>query len=75
MITLKLDIPKTASVDESELKISLATKLYERGKLTLGQSAKLAGLSKRSFIEILGIYGVSLFSDSVEDLLSDIKNA
>lgn len=75
MITLTLDIPKTASVDESEIKISLASKLYERGKLTLGQSAKLAGLSKRAFIEILGVYGVSLFSTSVEDLLNDIKNA
>ncbi len=70
-----LDIPQTTALDESELRISLASKLYERGKLTLGQAAKVAGLSKRAFIEILGIYGVSLFSNSVDDLLSDIKNA
>ncbi len=75
MLTLTLDIPQTRAIDESELRISLASKLYERGKLTLGQAAKVAGLSKRAFIEILGLYGVSLFSSSVEDLKNDIKNA
>ena len=53
----------------------LAAKLYEQGKLTLGQSAKVAGLSKRAFIEILGVYGVSVFSTSIDDLLKDIENA
>jgi len=41
----------------------------------LGQAADLAELSKRAFIEILGMYGFSLFSKSEEDLLSDIANA
>jgi hypothetical protein len=35
----------------------------------------MAGVSKRTFIELLGKYGVSIFSDSVDDLHSDIKNA
>lgn len=72
---MTLDIPQTKAIDESELRLSLASKLYERGKLTLGQAAKVAGLSKRAFIEMLGLYGVSLFSSSVEDLDNDIKNA
>jgi hypothetical protein len=45
------------------------------GTLSSGQAAELAGLSKRSFIEMLGKYGVSVFSTSVEDLESDIANA
>lgn len=73
--TKSLDVPQSFSLDESELKISLAAKLYEQGKMTLGQSAQLAGLSKRAFIEILGLYGVSVFSDSVDDLIKDINNA
>lgn len=74
-MTLNLELPATANLNEHELKISLAAKLYERGKLTLGQAAKLVGLSKRTFIEMLGIYGVSVFSTSVDDLLSDIQHA
>ena len=72
---LELEIPNSAHLDESELKISLAAKLYERGKITLGQGARMVGLSKRAFIEILGTYGVSIFSTSVEDLENDLLNA
>jgi hypothetical protein len=35
----------------------------------------MVGISKRAFIEILGKYGVSLFSQSIEDLDKDISNA
>ncbi len=69
---LELELPNSIHFEESELKISLAAKLYERGKITLGQGAKMVGLSKRAFIEVLGIYGVSVFSTSIEDLENDI---
>ncbi len=32
----------------------IAAKLYEDGKLSTGQAAQIAGLSKRAFIELLG---------------------
>jgi predicted HTH domain antitoxin len=75
MKTITLPLPDTFNLSEMELKIILAGELYERKKLSLGQAAELAGLSKRTFIEIMGKYGFSLFSDSEEDLLSDIENA
>ena len=53
----------------------LATKLYEQGKLSLGQAAELANLSKRAFIEILGDYGVSVFNYPADSLDSDLENA
>nr|NQU91360.1 UPF0175 family protein [Bacteroidota bacterium] len=53
----------------------IASKLYEDGKLTAGQAAKIAGISKRTFIELLGRYGVSVFSSSLSDLHTDIANA
>lgn len=52
-----------------------ATKLYGDGLVTVGQAAKMSGLIKKTFIEILDKYGVSLFSESEDDLLNDIKNA
>jgi predicted HTH domain antitoxin len=53
----------------------IAAKLYEDGKLSSGQAAQIAGLSKRAFIELLGRYKVSVFSSSLSDLHSDIANA
>lgn len=75
MKTLTLHIPESVDLDENEAKIILAGELYEREILTLGQAAELAGLTKRAFIEIMGKYGFSPFSQSIEDLLADIENA
>jgi len=68
-------MPEMVRVNEKELKILLAIKLYEIEMLSLGQAAKVAGLSKRAFIEVIGKYGVSLFSMSVDELHQDIANA
>jgi predicted HTH domain antitoxin len=75
MRTLHLKIPDSVDKNDSELTITIAAKLYEDGTLSSGQAAELAGLSKRTFIELLGKYGVSVFSTSLDDLESDIANA
>lgn len=74
-ITLTLDIPETLDFDEWDVKMFLASRLYAETKLTAGQAAQLVGVSKREFIEQLGNYDVSLFSESVEDLKHDVENA
>lgn len=66
MKTLTLQIPDT--VDEKDVKMQLASHLYDKGILSSGQAADLAGISKREFIETVGQYGVSLFGESPEDL-------
>ncbi|HEY9047032.1 MAG TPA: UPF0175 family protein [Ohtaekwangia sp.] len=73
MKTVSIDLPE--NISETEIKIILAGELYEREKLTLGQAAELAGLTKRTFIEMMGKYGFSLFGDSVDDLMADVNNA
>ena len=78
MRTVQLNIPD--SLDSLDLKdydfsMIVASKLYEDAKLSAGQAAEIVGLSKRAFIEMLGKYGVSVFSDSITDLHSDIANA
>ncbi len=75
MRTIQLNIPDSIDKNDNELAMIIASKLYEDGTLSSGQAADLAGLSKRTFIELLGKYGVSIFSASVEDLESDIANA
>jgi predicted HTH domain antitoxin len=73
MKILNLEIPDTLEIRDA--KIIFAGELYERSILSLGQAARVAGLSKRAFIEIIGKYGFSIFSQSEEDLREDIQNA
>ena len=51
-----------------DFKMHLAAQLYEKGIMSSGQAADLAGISKREFIENIGKYGVSVFGESVEDI-------
>lgn len=75
MRTLKLIIPDNIDLNDYDLSMIIASKLYQDAKPTAGQAAKMVGLSKRAFIEILGKYEVSVFSASITDLHADIKNA
>ena len=54
MSTGELRVTLPFSLSEDEAKLLLAVKLYEVGKISLGQAAKLAGFSKRAFMEVLG---------------------
>lgn len=75
MQIVKLKIPDSVDLKEFDFSMIIASKLYEDAKLSAGQAAEIAGLSKRAFLEILGKYDVSIFSNSVEDLYLDIANA
>ena len=75
MQTLAINIPNTADVDDKVVRMSLAFKLYERGRLTLWQAAGLAGYSKETFMELLAVYNVALINYPADELDEDIKNA
>lgn len=75
MRTLEIKLPDTLELDEQETLLLLATRLYEKGKLSLGQAADMVGMTKWAFSEILGFYGVSIFNYPVSDLARDVKNA
>jgi predicted HTH domain antitoxin len=75
MKTITFNIPDTVELDMNEAAMLFASKLYEKGKLSLGQAADLAGVSKRVFIELLGKYGVSVFNYPPSDIEKDLKNA
>ena len=75
MKTLTINIPETIDFDNKDLAMILASRLYEQGKLSLGQAAEMANLSKRTFAELLGKYDVSLFNSPASDLARDLENA
>ncbi len=75
MKTLTLDVPDSLEVDNRDLAMLVSTKLYEQGKLSLGQAAEVAGFTKRTFAELLGSYNVSIFNFPASELSSDVANA
>ncbi len=74
MRLIQLQIPDSVELEEFEIKMLLATRLYEQGRLSSGQAAEFAGLSKRAFVELLGKYGVSLFGYDFEELVKDLED-
>jgi predicted HTH domain antitoxin len=75
MKTITLEIPDSLDIDEKEAKTFLAARLYEKGSLSLGQAAELAGYTKRTFMELLANYNVSVFNYSAQELEKDLLHA
>jgi predicted HTH domain antitoxin len=75
MSTITLNIPDTVNLKVFDVSIYVASKMYEDGMLSAGQASEMVGISKRAFIELMGKYGVSVFSQSLDDLENDIASA
>ncbi|MCX7925254.1 MAG: UPF0175 family protein [Fimbriimonadales bacterium] len=71
MQSLTVELPP--EIDAEEARLLLAIKLYELGKLSLGQAANLAGYSKTAFMDLLGKYGVPLFAYPPEELAQEVQ--
>ena len=71
MTTITLQVPETLAEYQKDTVRFIAAKLNESGKLSLGQAADMAGLSKRTFAELLGDYGVPLLNYPVSVMLED----
>ena len=52
----------------------MAIRLYREGTLTLGKSAKLAGLSIEAFIEKLGISGIPVVNYAPSEISQELKD-
>ena len=71
-ITIKL--PPMLEASDWELKMMLAAKLFELGRLSSGQAAEMVGLSKRAFVEMLGKFNVSIFGYDADEIERDLQN-
>ena len=61
---------------ENEMKASSLVKLFEMGKVSSGTAAKVLGLTRLDFIELIAKYKVSPFGyDDIDDVRDDILNA
>ncbi len=75
MKTLTINLPDSLGLDDKDLAMLVSSSLYEQGKLSLGQAAEITGLSKRTYAELLGSYGVTIFNYPALDVSKDVANA
>ena len=67
------DVPDSLVEYQNDSIRFIASKLYEPGKLSLGQAADMASLSKLAFAEILKDYGVSLMNHPLSEIWNDAE--
>lgn len=72
MTTLTLQVPDFLEENHSDTVQFLAAKLYESGKLSLGQAAEMAGLNKSEFAAALATHGVNYINYSFDDVMADV---
>ena len=75
MNPIQLNIPDTVDLDDKEVKMLLASRLYEKERLSSGQAADLVGISKRAFMEMLSDYDVAIVNYPASELDGGIINA
>ncbi|MBI1817102.1 MAG: UPF0175 family protein [Deltaproteobacteria bacterium] len=71
MSELRIQLPAERPVEEARL--LLMAKLFETGRLSLGQAAKSAGHSQVAFVELLGEVGVPVLDYSPEELRAEVE--
>lgn len=74
MRTVTLKLPDNIDLNDKEISIMLAAKLYDLGKMSLGQAANLVGLNKEEFMNELGKYNVSVFGETLEELEQELTH-
>lgn len=66
-------IPLPPFVSDDEARLMLAMKLYETGRLSLGQAAEMTGYSKQGFMDILGHHGIAVVNYPASDLAKETE--
>jgi predicted HTH domain antitoxin len=74
MGTAEVRIPLPPNVSGDEVRTVAAVKLFELGRISLGQAAAMAGHSVRAFVDVLSRYKVPLINYAPEELEEEIRS-
>ena len=70
------DVIRLTTVEfEQDLKMALASKMFELGRLSSGQAAELAGVPRVAFLKDLSRFQVNALSWDADEFEQEIKNA
>lgn len=72
LLELNDNVIKSTGLSEQELRIELAVRLYEDGKITVGQGGTMTGLGQVKFQHELGKREIPWQFD-IEDLHADLE--
>ena len=75
MKNINIQIPDSLEMTDEEIKIFIAAKFFEVGKLSVGQATEIAELSLSDFMDKLFEYNISVFNYSATELKTEVKNA
>lgn len=68
---MTLQAPDFLEKDYEDTVRFFAAKLYEFGKLSLGQASQVAGMGRWEFAEILADYDVNYIQYTAQDVIDD----
>ena len=71
---ITLTVPDMANLSQTDAQILFAMKLFESETLSLGKAAEVAGLSYRTFYELIIRYGFPVVSMTEGDIKEEITN-
>jgi predicted HTH domain antitoxin len=71
MAMLQLDLPDdlitTLSANDIQaVREAALVKLYDLGRISTGKAARLLGISRRAFLDLLSTYGISEVDDTMD---------
>ncbi|AYL99188.1 UPF0175 family protein [Mucilaginibacter celer] len=72
MANMILNVPETLAQEHDETVRFIAAKLYEAGKLSLGEAAEMCSIDKIDFPAILNEFKVNYIQYSYEDIMAEI---
>jgi predicted HTH domain antitoxin len=70
----ELALQATPEELEAQIRLMAALKMFELGKLSSGQAAELAGLSRVEFFEMCGRYRVSVLNYPPEEMEAELRS-
>jgi predicted HTH domain antitoxin len=72
MTTMTLNVPDTLEIEHDETVRFFAAKLYEAGKLSLGQAAEMCDMDKVDFPAVLAAFNVNYIQYNYDDIMADV---
>lgn len=75
MTTIVLQVPDELEKEHDATVRLIAAKLYEAGKLSLGQAAEMCGMDKVDFPAVLAGFGVNYIQYTYQDVAADVVRA
>ena len=66
----KITVELPVKIDEHEAKFIIMAGLFGKGLVSSGKAAELLEITRLEFLERVGAYGISIFSDDEDSLVN-----